>query len=88
MGAGSKDEGRRKVGPADPATRKRLLAEALAGNTKPIDTEAVKRSLQDEKPAASKTPMRSRPRNTMEAGVEKLVKPKANIERALRDLGE
>lgn len=31
MGAGNKDEGRRKVGPADPATRARLINEAIAG---------------------------------------------------------
>jgi len=37
MGTERREE-RRKVGPADPATRNRMLADALAGTTKPRDT--------------------------------------------------
>lgn len=85
MGAAAKEEGRRKVGPADPATRRRLMNEAMgikgpdtAENTKP------RVAAPPEKPAKP-----APARNTdIASGITKLTKPRANIEKALEEMGE
>lgn len=77
---GQTEEGRRKVGPADTETRQRILAERLK-ESEPAKTKPA--------PAATRTsPGRLTAGGALGSGIEKLTKPKANIERALESMGE
>lgn len=76
---------RRKVGPADPATRRALIRKEMGLDKAP--TQRAKPEAPERiKPAA---PDRIKQRSTaIASGLKKLVTPKDNIERKLAELGE
>lgn len=83
-------DGGKIVGPADPETRRALIRKEMG--IKMTDSEKAKQKAATPRPKPAAPPAPAKKpglsRDAIASGVDKLMKPKANIERQLKDLGE